>query len=316
MLLVTILLMVYHILQRAPTTTPTSVNYHFTRKCNKSCSFCYHTATTSHITALADAKRGLALLKKAGMRKLNFAGGEPFLYPDYMGELILFCKKTLKLEAVSIVTNGSKATPSFFVKYGRYIDIIAVSCDSFDEEVNRKIGRGAGDQVKILHRVRDLCREYGIKFKINTVVLILNHGEDMNKQIEALAPFRWKCFQVLSVDGENENETRLRDVRSLLITDEQFEAFCRRHAGQKCFVPEGNRVMKNSYLILDEYMRFLDRTGRGASGSILDVGVQEALGQVVWDEEAFRERGGVFDWGREGTGEETKCGTKREELEW
>lgn len=48
------------------TTTPTSVNYHFTRKCNYKCGFCFHTAITSFVLPLDEAKRGLALLKESG----------------------------------------------------------------------------------------------------------------------------------------------------------------------------------------------------------------------------------------------------------
>lgn len=74
---------VYQRVSRGP--IPISVNYHFTRKCNKECGFCFHTAKTSHIATPEEAKRGLVLLRNAGMRKLNFAGGEPFLYPKYLG---------------------------------------------------------------------------------------------------------------------------------------------------------------------------------------------------------------------------------------
>jgi radical S-adenosyl methionine domain-containing protein 2 len=304
-------------LVKRPSTVPISVNYHFTRRCNKACRFCFHTAKTSYILPLEDAKKGLALLKKAGMRKLNFAGGEPFLYPRFMGELIVYCKETLKLESVTIVTNGSKVTEKFFRKYGTYIDIVAVSCDSFSEDINEKIRRGSGDQVKILYQMRDWCEEYGIKFKINTVVMTLNHDEDMNTHIEQLEPFWWKCFQVLSVEGENESDKRLRDVRSLLIFDDQFESFCERHKNQECFVPEPNRLMAKSYLILDEYMRFLDRTGKGASKSILEVNVAEALESVYWDEGAFKERGGMFDWGRVQEVAADGCGTAVDkELDW
>ena len=58
---------------------PISVNYHFTRKCNLKCGFCFHTSKTSFILSLEEAKRGLKLLKESGMKKINFAGGEPFL---------------------------------------------------------------------------------------------------------------------------------------------------------------------------------------------------------------------------------------------
>lgn len=47
-------------------TTPTSVNYHFTRKCNYKCGFCFHTAKTSFVLPLEEAKRGLKLLKDSG----------------------------------------------------------------------------------------------------------------------------------------------------------------------------------------------------------------------------------------------------------
>lgn len=37
-----------------------------------------------------DAKRGLKLLAQAGMKKINFAGGEPFLYPSFLGNLVKY----------------------------------------------------------------------------------------------------------------------------------------------------------------------------------------------------------------------------------
>jgi len=46
--------------------------------------------------------------------------------------------------------------------------------------------------------------------------------------------------------------------------------------------------MEKSYLILNEYMRVLDRDGRQPSDSILEVGVQKALNSVYWDEKAFK----------------------------
>jgi radical S-adenosyl methionine domain-containing protein 2 len=83
LLLAAVIHLAYRRVSRRP--VPISVNYHFTRRCNKECGFCFHTAKTSHIATPEEAKRGLSLLKNAGMRKLNFAGGEPFLYPKYLG---------------------------------------------------------------------------------------------------------------------------------------------------------------------------------------------------------------------------------------
>ncbi|RFU31046.1 hypothetical protein B7463_g5285, partial [Scytalidium lignicola] len=274
---------------------PISVNYHLTRKCNYECGFCFHTAKTSYILPLEDAKRGLSLLKNAGMKKLNFAGGEPMLYPKFVGELARYCKTELQLESVSIVTNGSVLQPKFLETFGQFIDIIAVSCDSFDEATNIKIGRGKGSHLKNLKRLRMSCQEYGIKFKVNTVVNRYNVNEDMRAAIEEIAPFRWKCFQVLVVEGENDSATTLRDATHFVISDEQFRQFCQKHSTCSGFVAEANNVMKDSYLILDEYMRFLDK-GNDPSESILNVGVGRALQSVFWDEKSFLHRGGIYDW--------------------
>jgi radical S-adenosyl methionine domain-containing protein 2 len=277
---------------------PISVNYHFTRKCNYKCGFCFHTAKTSDVASLAEAKQGLAMLKDAGMKKLNFAGGEPFLYPKWLGEMLRFCKEELDLDSVSIVTNGSHVTKKFLRDYGKYIDILAVSCDSFVEDTNRQIGRGNGAHIQKTKETAQLCREFGIMFKINTVVNRFNFQEDMNEGIQRLNPFRWKCFQVLVVEGENSSQSTLRDARSFVISDLEFKEFCDKHSHNSCFVPEPNNLMKSSYLILDEYLRFFDKDANHTSKPILDVGVHAALAEVVWDEQSFVARGGIYDWSK------------------
>ena len=47
-------------------TIPQSVNYHFTRQCNYHCGFCFHTAKTSFVLPIDEAKHGLDLLRDAG----------------------------------------------------------------------------------------------------------------------------------------------------------------------------------------------------------------------------------------------------------
>ena len=149
---------------------PISVNWHFTRQCNYSCKFCFHTAKSSFFLprtreGMEESKRCLERLKAAGMEKLNFSGGEPFLQAAQLGELATYCKEQLRLPSVTIVSNGSLITRKWMEKYGRYIDIIAISCDSFREETNIKVGRGKGEHVRQLENVRDWCREFNVDFK-------------------------------------------------------------------------------------------------------------------------------------------------------
>ena len=271
---------------------PESVNFHYTRLCNFSCGFCFHTKKSSDKLPIEDAIRGCDMLKKAGTRKLNIAGGEPFIYPRYLGELIKQCKENIKIEKISVITNGSLVKKDFFEKFGKYIDVFGVSCDSFDKETNIKIGRGKkGENVQKLFEIRELCKQYGIKFKLNTVVCNYNKDENMVENIKKLNPDRWKVFQVLMVKGENEGK-----VTEFQITNEEFKQFVERHKEIKCMVSESNDNMKSSYLILDEKMRFLDK-GDGdeiCSQSILEVGVEKALESIVYDEKEFKKRKGDY----------------------
>jgi radical S-adenosyl methionine domain-containing protein 2 len=224
---------------------------------------------------------------------------------------------------VFIITNGTKVTKSWLDKYGQFVDVMGVSCDSFDEKTNELIGRGTGRNVEQLFRIRDWCRDLKIKFKLNTVVCKLNWQEDMVATIQDLQPFRWKCFPVLFVEDENDASTaataldqRKRDARELLITTEQWQTFCEKHQHLDAFVPESNELMASSYLILDEYMCFLDK-GKGKekqSKSILEVGVARALEEVHFDQAVFLRRGGEYDWSKEN---EEGCGTQvPKELDW
>lgn len=285
-------------------TVPVSVNYHFTRRCNYKCGFCFHTAISSFVLPLEEAKRGLRMLKEAGMEKVNFSGGEPFLEKrgHLLGEMVRYCKETLRLPSVSIVSNGSLITEEWFQTYGEWLDILAVSCDSFDEATNRAIGRHSPRHHHLdkLYQISDWCARYRVAFKINSVINTHNWQEDMSAQILDLRPCRWKVFQCLLIGGENCGEDSLRHAESFVITDEQFRSFLDRHSGVSCLVPESNEKMRDSYLILDERMRFLDctRGRKDPSLSILDVGVASAIRASGFDEQMFRKRGGVYQWSK------------------
>ena len=301
-----------------------SVNYFISRKCNYDCKFCFHTQKTSHALTLEQAKVGLSMLQKAGTEKINFAGGEPFVHPQLLGDLCRTASQDLGL-AVSIISNGSLITSEWMEEFGRYVDVLGVSVDSFDDATNAAIGRGEPERqftitssastststsfnhnnrhVDRVLRVREMCHQHDIIFKLNTVVCSLNWEEDMTEPVRRLNPQRWKVFQVLLLKDENVGQAdQLRDARPLVVTDQQFEAFVQRHQPTlPQLIAEPNTVMQNSYLLLDEDMRFLDcsQGGKVPGESILKVGVHKALQQAGFDHDMFQQRGGVYDWKRE-----------------
>lgn len=120
------------------------------------------------------AQRALRLLADAGMKKLNISGGEPFLEPKYLGGVFKYCKEELCIESCSVVSNGSKVTEKWLDTYGKYLDMIAISCDSFDAETSLKQGRAengtSATHINTVFKVAQWAKERGIMVKINTVV--------------------------------------------------------------------------------------------------------------------------------------------------
>ena len=79
------------------TITPESVNYHFTRQCNYQCGFCFHTAKTSFVLPIGEAKRGLLLLKNAGQSANISALNDPSTIV-----IILYRPKSLTIYLASL----------------------------------------------------------------------------------------------------------------------------------------------------------------------------------------------------------------------
>jgi radical S-adenosyl methionine domain-containing protein 2 len=298
-----------------PAVAPIAVNYHFSRKCNYACGFCFHTATTSNKLPLEKAKDMISQLAQAGCKKLNFAGGEPFL-PDhtgkdnYLGEMVKHAK-LCGFESVSIISNARYVKEEWIAKHAQYLDILGVSCDSANDSTNDTIGRGKDSRhTEHIKRAAALCHKYKIMFKLNTVVNSFNHEEDMSALVNEIRPMRWKLFQVLAVEGENQNNGRgaKRDVAEFLITKEQFDAYVERHklsiAKPEIMKEEDNDTMQSSYVLVDENGCFLDcSTGsKLPTKPILEVGVQAAWRELTksagggFDQRAFLRRDGQYAW--------------------
>ena len=103
--------------------------------------------------------------------------------------------------------------------------MLGVSCDLFVPATNTMIKRG-GDannrHIERMLRVRQMCSDHDIQFKMNTVVNKLVWDEDMNDAVSSMDPLRWKVFQVLVLEGENDGGVDLRDAHPLRVTQEQF----------------------------------------------------------------------------------------------
>jgi len=273
-----------------------SVNWHITKKCNFDCKYCF--AGFKDVKGMLPKEIALEIprqLKDLGVEKLNFAGGEPMLYPHLME--VLKEAKSCGL-TVSMVSNGSLLDPDNISEISCYLDWIGLSLDSCNEDIQNKLGRGPQNHVSNTVKKAQLIKEHEIGLKINTVVTKLNLNEDMRPLIRSINPERWKVFQVMKREGENHNS-----AEPLLITQDEFERYKERNdmVLENGSTPkfESNELMKKSYLMLDPLGRFF----HSANGPIEYIptdptDLASSIKKVPFDHEAFEERGGRYDWER------------------
>lgn len=275
---------------------PVAVNFHLYKPCNYRCRFCFATYRDIHgHLPLAEATALLRALREAGVDKLNFAGGEPTLHP-HIGELVAEARRLGFV--VTLITNGARLD-RLLDDHADDIDWIGISVDSADEHVQAELGRGRGGHVarSRVHAAR--IHALGIRLKLNSVVTALNWREDMRAFVRELRPARWKVFQVLAIDGQNDGS-----VEPLRIERAQFQAFVDRHAELAAEglapVPEDNDAMTDSYAMIDPIGRFYGnhRSRYVYSRPILEVGVEAALAEVEFEVQRLIARGGLYLWRR------------------
>ena len=284
---------------------PLAINWHFWPWCNYGCKFCF--ARFEDIPRADRLPKEIAItvpemLSEAGADKITFVGGEPTLCP-YLGDLLV-ASKDVGL-TTCIVSNATGLTESFLDEWGHLIDWIGLSIDASNDEIHTKIGRGMrGDlarqrshHLELAKQVWKNCQHRGIRMKLNTVVSKPNLADDMSELVLELRPERWKIFEVLPVEGQNDG-----DVDDILLDKGEFDTWVKRHewlANEGIqFVPESNDLMRGSYAMLDALGRFYSNTegGHTYGPSILDVGVREAWKQNCFFEDRFHDRGGVYEW--------------------
>jgi radical S-adenosyl methionine domain-containing protein 2 len=287
---------------------PLAVNWHFWPWCNYGCKFCF--ARFEDIPRADRLPKEIAItvpemLAAAGADKITFVGGEPTLCP-YLGDL-LAASKDVGL-TTCIVSNATGLTEEFLDEWGHLIDWVGLSIDASNDELHAEIGRGMrGDlarqrshHLELAKQVWASCTQRGIRMKLNTVVCKANLEDNMSALVMELRPERWKIFEVLPVEGQNDG-----DVDEILLEEGEFNSWVERHkwvADEGIqFVPESNELMRGSYAMLDALGRFYSNTegGHTYGPSILDVGVMRAWEENCFLEDRFHDRGGIYEWNSE-----------------
>ena len=273
-----------------------AINFHLLQACNMRCGHCFAANLDRTHLPPDEANDIIGLLSHAGFRKINFAGGEPLLYPE-LNCLIIEAKENGM--TTSIVSNGTRITDAWLDGMSGHLDWIALSIDSANPDTHMRSGRVTHDGAIQTEKYLEMCRSirrHGIRLKINTVVTCDNLNEDMRGFIKEARPERWKIMQALPIAGQNDRNAGIFEV-----TDEQFQEYVERNRTVEqhgiTVVPEGNDLMTGSYVMVDPRGCFIgNMKGRYVySRPILETGVADALQEIEIDPEVFRRRGGIYE---------------------
>lgn len=245
---------------------PFVLNFHITKECNMKCKFCFGGFSESFVRRRRE--EWLYLIKKISKetsfiknKRINFAGGEPLIIP-YLGDLVKLAKK--EGFETSIITNGALLTESFLDDIKGYIDMIGISIDSIDDDVNSISGRRTLNGVITSEEYIDRCNwisDRGIKLKVNTVITKYNCNLDMSKLIKNTSIDRWKVLRMLKIDNEN------KEFHHICPSDKEFLTFVKNHSNYN-FVLENDDDLKSTYIFVSPSGELMDNS----TGSIKSIG--------------------------------------------
>ena len=274
-----------------------SANVHITGACNYSCGFCFARNLAGMTMGFEEWKPIFEDLRyNRGIDKINFAGGEPLLHP----ELLRCCKFCKSIGfTVSIVSNGSLIDREFLEKATGCVDWIGLSIDSTNEDTEVEAGRCDGcenrNHIGNILEVSRMAHEFGIKVKLNITVIRQSYWQDFSDIIRITDPERVKVFQVMKLEGHNEDR-----FDRFAVTPEQFEQFVERHQDIRLRnglnpVFERTDDIVDSYLMLDPLGSVMRNSGNvyrtEPYGEFMAKGAEKVL-----DVEKYIRRGGDYDW--------------------
>lgn len=238
-----------------------SANLHLVSACNYRCGFCFSKNLCNGIMGVDGWSPILRRLRDAGVRKVNMAGGEPFLYP-YLVPLCRVCRDMGFM--VGIVSNGSLIDGDVLEELKGNVDWLGLSVDSVREDVEERVGRGTGDSSHINRVVAaaDAAHSVGMSVKLNITVVSESVSDDFRPLIKRIDPQRVKVLQVLELGNVNSD-----GFGRYAVSDDAFRSFRDKHidvrlSNGEAIVFEDNDTMENSYLMLDPLGRVMTNRGR------------------------------------------------------
>jgi MoaA/NifB/PqqE/SkfB family radical SAM enzyme len=148
--------------------------------CNADCPFCFYKKSVRKRSHIADwtseqAKKWIVYVRKRGIEKIDFMGGEPTIRQDIF-ELIQFAKN-IGIKEVSLITNGITLANRQFVEKLKQagLDDIMFSLHSHVATIHDRLMGFPGAFDKAIQGIRNVISVGGLTYRMNFVVNGMNY---------------------------------------------------------------------------------------------------------------------------------------------
>ncbi|MCL2642813.1 MAG: radical SAM protein [Candidatus Bathyarchaeota archaeon] len=197
---------------------PHHAQWLITRKCNYKCLGCnVWKEQEKNELSTEEIKRGMDILKEAGIIELVLSGGNPLLRED-IGEIIDYATERF---VTTVYDNGSMAAKKMDLL--RNVDFVALSIDSLDEKKHDFIKDVSGAWKNAMETVEILQKE-GIKVSVSPTISQVNLYEiaDITNYFTSKGISVWYCLY--SYDRADDSNQLFRIGKSndeFVITDKE-----------------------------------------------------------------------------------------------
>jgi len=201
------------------------IRFVVTDYCNYQCKFCHNEGGKTKNTKMLALEHVVTITKVAknlGIEKITITGGEPLTNQDTIDML-----KNIKLiypsVSLGITSNGMLFNEEKLEAAKKYIDRIRLNCQSFDNEIFRKISGKAPNVDRLKRIILELKKNSKINICLNYVFTKLNKNSLKDLVVFATANnLDMKVLEYMILDKElyeniNEAKTILSSLKPLKI---------------------------------------------------------------------------------------------------
>lgn len=222
---------------------------------------------------------------------LNFAGGEPLLFPHFFDVFEYAYKKGFTL---SIITNGYflKNPESIPSRFFQKLSMLGISVDSTNEDALKEMGRcdkrgNVLSLAELKHIILSAKKANpSIRIKLNTTVCKCNKDEHLTAKLSNLPIRRWKFLKMKPFQYKGFSNY------DISVSEAEFKRFVRNNPIQ---VPEKviEDNLESSYVFIDNAGNLLDNSeenGYKIVGNLLEEDFQSIMERYSLDRSLYFSR--------------------------